>query len=266
MDTTRVYPLPRERNLILASLLIVTAVAWALLLWGSAQAGTAMGGLTMGLGGPLFVVVWVVMTVAMMFPSAAPMILTFAQISAGKRRHGRAFIPTWIFVGAYLLIWAFSGVLAYGAALLVTQTAGQVPWVADHAARFGGLLLVLAGVYQLTPLKHACLTKCRTPRQFIMTSWRDGDTGAFRMGLEHGLFCLGCCWLLSVILFPLGIMNIAAMASITLAIFAEKTLPGGFLTSQATGGALIVFGLFVLVMPAALPVLPMTGAYHGHGH
>jgi predicted metal-binding membrane protein len=266
MDTTQGYPLPRERNLILAGLLVLTVVAWIVLFWGASWPDMAMGGLTMGLSGPLFVTMWVVMTVAMMFPSAAPMILTFAQISAGKRRRGQAYVPTWIFVGAYLLVWALSGVVAYGAALLVTQAVEQSAWLMDHTSRIGGLLLLLAGVYQLTPLKRACLTKCRTPRQFIMTSWRDGHGGAFHMGVEHGLFCLGCCWLLSVILFPLGVMNIAAMAAVTLVIFAEKTLPGGFLTSRSTGGALIVIGLFMLVAPAMLPTLPMAGSSHGHGH
>lgn len=266
MDTTPVYPLPRERNLILAGLLVLTVGAWVVLLWGASWPVMTVGGLTMGLSGPLFVTMWVVMTVAMMFPSAAPMILTFAQISAGKRQRGQAHVPTWVFVGAYLLVWTLSGVVAYGAALLVTQAVEQAAWVMDHASRIGGVVILLAGVYQLTPLKRACLTKCRTPRQFIMTSWRDGYGGAFRMGVEHGLFCLGCCWLLSVILFPLGIMNIAAMAVVTLVIFAEKTLPGGFFASRSIGGALIVIGLVILVAPALLPALPMTGTSPGHGH
>lgn len=112
---------------------------------------------------------------------------------------------------------------------------------------------MLAGVYQLSPLKEACLAKCRTPITFLMTSWRDGQGGAFRMGLEHGADCLGCCWLLFLILFPLGLMNIAAMAVITALIFAEKSLPAGRIVGRVAAAALILSGLAVVAFPAALP-------------
>ena len=122
-------------------------------------------------------------------------------------------------------------------------------WLLDNAARIGGVVLILAGLYQLSPLKRACLSKCRTPMAFILTSWRDGYGGAFRMGLEHGLYCLGCCWLLFVILFPLGMMNVAAMAVITLLIFAEKSLPRGPQIGQAAASLLIAYGALVVAMP-----------------
>src|SRR5262249_51747702 len=121
------------------------------------------------------------------------------------------------------------------------------------AARIGGTVIILAGIYQLTPFKYLCLSKCRTPITFIITSWRDGAVGALRMGLLHGAYCLGCCWLLFVILFPLGIMNIAAMAVITLIVFAEKTLPWGSVAPRATAAALVVYGAVVIAAPQVLP-------------
>jgi predicted metal-binding membrane protein len=169
------------------------------------------------------------------------------------RQRGEAFVSTWIFVAAYLLVWALSGVAAYAGALTAEAVAARVALSPATAARVGGIVLVAAGLYQLTPLKDLCLSKCRTPITFIMTSWRDGATGALRMGLLHGVYCLGCCWLLFVILFPLGIMNIAAMAVITLVIFAEKTLPWGRAVARAAAVALIVYGSAVLVAPQLLP-------------
>jgi predicted metal-binding membrane protein len=114
-------------------------------------------------------------------------------------------------------------------------------------------VLILAGAYQLSSLKHTCLAKCRTPLQFVLSSWRDGKSGAFRMGVIHGLYCLGCCWLLFVILFPLGVMNVAAMAVLTALIFAEKSLPAGRRISQVAAVILIGYGSVILFLPAALP-------------
>ena len=258
MTGTTFTPLPRERNLILGSLLVLSAAAWAMLI-GQALVGDeqamGQGGLTMGMGAPLFIAIWIVMMVAMMFPTAAPMILMFTTIHAGKRQRGQSVVPTWIFVGAYLVIWTLFGVLAYILAVGAERLVAQSMWLKDNAARLGGAVLVGAGLYQLSPLKHACLAKCRTPLQFILESWRDGYGGAFRMGLAHGVYCLGCCWLLFVILFPLGVMNVAAMAAITLLIFAEKSLPLGLRVGQVAAMALIAYGALVVVWPNALPTM-----------
>ncbi len=290
MKTTRSYPMPRERNLILASLIILTVVSWAILLWqqsvltmgasgnpstgtggptdtsgsmgaGMAQSGVATpaqtmaAGLTMGMSSLLFMAMWIVMMVAMMFPTAAPMILVFARVSATKRQREQSFVPTWVFVGGYLVIWTFFGILAYGAALGVEALARRSGWPASDVARAGGVLLMLAGLYQLSPLKRSCLSKCRSPLEFIMNSWREGYEGAFRMGLAHGLYCLGCCWLLFVILFPIGIMNVAAMALITLLIFAEKSLPLGKQIGRAAEVALVAYGVLALFAPDVLPIM-----------
>jgi predicted metal-binding membrane protein len=177
----------------------------------------------------------------------------FTTVYAGKRQKSQAFVPTWVFVSAYLLIWTLFGLVAYPLALGAERLAGQSMWLMNNAPRIGGAFLVVAGLYQLSPLKHMCLAKCRTPFQFILSSWRDGYGGAFRMGFVHGAYCLGCCWFLFVLLFPLGIMNIAVMALLTVLIFAEKSVPLGRQISQIVGVALISYGVLVVLVPALLP-------------
>jgi predicted metal-binding membrane protein len=254
-------PLARQRNTILGGLLVLAVAGWVVVAW---QAGGdrmrmhnqgAMAGLdlTMGMTAPLFFAMWVAMMVAMMFPAAAPMILLFDRMQARKREAGRASVPTAYFVGAYLSIWVAFGAVAYGLAIGVQHLADNSMWVMDNWARVGGLLLVAAGLYQLSPLKNVCLAKCRSPISFLMTSWRDGTSGAIRMGLHHGMICLGCCWLLFVILVPLGVMNVAAMAVIALIVFAEKCLPGGHRIAHVAAVVLVVYGFVVVVTPSALP-------------
>jgi predicted metal-binding membrane protein len=249
-----------QRNVILGLLLGVAAASWALLIWQRSSMGTAMSTPTMGMRAPLFLAVWVVMMVAMMFPTAAPMILTFHKVQAGKQTRGEAFVSTWLFVAAYMLVWASLGVLAYAGAVGAEATAAQAQLSGTAAARIGGVLLAIAGAYQLSPLKNVCLAKCRTPVTFVMTSWRDGKVGALRMGLQHGVYCLGCCWLLFLILFPLGIMNVAAMALVTVLVFAEKTFAAGERIARWAGVALMLYGAAVLLFPRALPTFTAMGS------
>ncbi|MHB8627506.1 MAG: DUF2182 domain-containing protein [Aggregatilineales bacterium] len=212
-------------------------------------------GLTMGMDAPLFLAIWVVMMVAMMFPTAAPMILMFARVHTNKRERGQPFVQTWVFIASYMVIWTLFGVLAYAFATKIENLAQQFAWLMDNSSRIGGVILILAGLYQLSPLKRSCLSKCRTPLDFVLGSWRDGYRGAFRMGIEHGVYCFGCCWLLFVILFPLGIMSVAAMAVITLLIFAEKSLPIGWRIAQMAAIALIIYGILVIIVPGTLPTM-----------
>ena len=254
-------PLTVQRTIILSLLLVLAALAWALLLWqgASADLDMAMSSPTMGLRGPLFLTIWVVMMAAMMFPAAAPMILTFHQVQGAKRRRGQAFVSTWVFVAGYMMVWTWAGIAAYAGAQTAEGVAERIALSPIIAARIGGALFIAAGLYQLTPLKDVCLSKCRTPITFIMTSWREGTAGAFHMGVAHGGYCLGCCWLLFVILFPLGIMNIAAMAVLTLVVFAEKVLPWGRFTSRAIAVALVTYGIAVIAMPEILPIFSSGG-------
>ena len=244
----------RVRYLILGGLLILSVLAWALLIWQSSTMSNPAMSLTMGISAFLFIAIWILMMVAMMFPTAAPMILMFTKIYARRRQQGNPFVPTWVFASAYLLVWSIFGAVAYPLAAGIDKLAGQSMWHVENFVRFGGVVLLVAGLYQLSPLKDICLSKCRTPWQFILGSWRDGYRGAFRMGIEHGAYCLGCCWLLFVILFPLGIMNLAVMALVPALLFAEKALPIGRQISKLAGMGLIIYGALVMFLPAVLPM------------
>jgi predicted metal-binding membrane protein len=247
--------LRRQRNVVLALLLALAGACWLVVV---RQAGTAQGmGLTTGLTLPLFLLAWVAMMIAMMFPTAAPMIVMFGAVAAGKQQRAQPFVPTWVFVSAYLTVWVGFGVVAYAAAAGLGALATQSGWLMDNAPRLGGAVLLVAGVYQLSSLKSLCLTKCRSPLSFLLTSWRDGYRGAFVMGLKHGAYCLGCCWLLFAILFPLGVMNVAAMVGLTVLIFAEKSLPWGSAIAKVAGVALVAFGAVVLVTAHGLPGMTM---------
>jgi predicted metal-binding membrane protein len=246
--------LRRERPLLLALLLILAVASWALLIWQSRTA-TGMGmGLTMGMEAAFFLAIWVVMMIAMMFPAVVPVVLAFARVQRERGNSGKALMSTWVFLGSYLLIWTLFGGLAYLGANAASGLAQQFPWIMLNATRISGGLLVLAGSYQLTPLKRVCLAKCRTPQEFLLPSWRDSYPGSVRLGLEYGIYCLGGNWLLFVLLFPFGLMNIAAMALLTVLIFAEKIFPLGPRISQVAAVILILYGTLVMIVPAALPL------------
>lgn len=241
----------RERRFVLALLLFCTAASWAALVW---RGGMAMANSpALGAGAVAFLVLWVVMMAAMMLPSAAPMILAFHALEAG-RQLGGAGKATWMFVAGYLALWTFVGLGAFVAASMAEALAARLALSSLFAARLAGALLVVAGLYQLTPLKDRCLATCRTPLTFLMTAWREGLAGAFVMGLRHGTWCFGCCALLFIVLFPLGVMNLGAMAVITLLICAEKLLPWPRGTTRIAALALALFGAAVLVAPSLLPV------------
>ena len=255
-------PLRAERRLLLGALLALAVLGWALVIW---QAITMDGGhemgmdsgvdLTMGMAAPLFLAMWVAMMVGMMFPASAPMILAFARSQARKRDAGAGHVPTWVFVVPYLAVWTVFGAAGYAIAAAVDRTADGSTWAADNLPRLAGALLVVAGIYQLTPLKQLCLARCRSPLSFMLSYWRDGRRGAFRMGLRHGLYCLGCCWALFIVLLPLGVMNVGAMLVVAALVFAEKALPGGETLAVAAAVALIGYGVLAIALPDAMPVM-----------
>ena len=250
-------PLRRQGSLILATLLVLAGAAWAFVLRQS-QGMDDMGhhhlDLTMGMAVPVFLAMWVVMMAAMMFPASAPMILAFVRMQARRGASMRQ-VRTAVFVAAYLLVWLGFGSLAYLLALGFEAVAERSMWLMDNGGRVAGVLLIGAGLYQISPLKEVCLSRCRSPLSFMLSYWRDGHLGAFRMGLRHGLYCLGCCWVLFVVLIPIGLMNVAAMAVVTALVFAEKVLPHGRQTSLAAAAALCAYGLVALAVPVTLPTV-----------
>jgi predicted metal-binding membrane protein len=248
----------RLEQLLLVVLLTLAAAAWALIVWQSRVMGGAedMGvGLTMGMAAPVFLLMWLAMMVAMMLPASAPMILAFASSQARRRATGGPSTPTWLFVLPYLAVWTAFGAAGYGVAVVGDVLVGDSMAAADVMSRAAGGLLVAAGVYQLSPLKRACLVRCRTPFMFMLRYWRDGRWGAVTMGLRHGLYCLGCCWLLFLVLLPLGVMNVGAMVAVAALVFAEKALPYGDTVGKVAAFILIGYGLFALSRPDALPTV-----------
>jgi predicted metal-binding membrane protein len=247
--------LRRQRDLILVTLLGLAAAGWVVVLTEARQPMEmdqelmAVPDLTMGRSWGLFYSMWVAMMVAMMFPAAAPMVLMYARMQRGKPD------SIVLFVGSYLALWVAFGALAFGLSVLVEVQASRSEWLGMNWARAGGLLILLAGLYQLTPLKDMCLRHCRTPLFFVMSHWRDGRVGALRMGLTHGLFCMGCCWMLFLVLVPLGVMNVAAMIAVTIVVFAEKLMPWGRGFGRVASAALIVYGGLVILRPGLLPTV-----------
>jgi len=246
-----VRPVSRQHNVILVLLLALATAAWAVLVWQGHDVSMPMASPTAwGLDALLFLAMWVVMMVAMMLPTAAPMILAFHSVHARNHQPDNAFVSTWVFLAAYLLVWASSGITAYAGVL---AAAAVHPALADEVS---GLILMVAGIYQITPLKQRCLSECRRP--IIMTSWYHRTADAFHMGLLHGVYCLGCCWLFFVILFPLD-MTIGAMAAVTLIILGEKTLRRPEFVSYGAAVVLVLYGGLMVVTPGLPAVFGFFG-------
>jgi predicted metal-binding membrane protein len=248
----------RQRNVILVVLLVLAAAGWIVFLRQAQQPmdmdmtmGSEVMGpdLTMGRSWPLFFAMWVAMMIAMMFPSAAPMIVMYGRMKQGDP------LAVTLFTGSYISLWFAFGGLAFLLGAGVEVAAERSAWVATNWARAGGGLLATAGLYQLTPFKNFCLRHCRTPIAFAMDHWRDGRWGAVQMGTIHGLYCMGCCWALFLIMIPLGVMNVAAAASIALVVFVEKVMPWGSAFGRAAGVILMLYGALVVLRPGLLPTV-----------
>jgi predicted metal-binding membrane protein len=247
--------LVRWRLAILAALLALAVGAW----WWT---GARMAGMDAGPGtdpGELgfYVSTWVVMMAAMMFPSIAPMVLTYAGLQRGRRERGidahRSATP--LFVGGYLLLWAAAGLVAYAALKLGRELDGGLfAWQRAGRLTAAGVLAA-AAIYELTPLKYVCLERCRSPLGFLVTGWRDGPAGALGMGVLHGAWCLGCCWALMAGLFALGAMSVPWMVMIAALVTAEKLLPWRLLATAGVATILALLAIGVAAAPARVPGL-----------
>jgi predicted metal-binding membrane protein len=264
----------RDRLVVVTALTAVIALSWAYLLAGSGMGMSAfemtrmsqlamaggmseggMAGVTMmtpAVWTPGYAVLmffmWWIMMVAMMLPSAAPMILLFAIANRKQRETGHPHVATSIFALGYLTAWAGFSLVAVILQWGFERTGVLSPMLVGTNVIFGGVLLLAAGVYQLTPIKQACLRHCRSPLAFLGTHWRRGARGALRMGLVHGAFCVGCCWFLMGLLFFGGVMNLAWIAGIALFVLFEKTVSAGHWLGYATGVALLVWGAGMLAL------------------
>ena len=245
----------RERLLLIAGLAVMVAVAWIYtgrLAWQMGHMDSAPN-MFMPHAGPwsltefwLLFVMWAVMMVAMMLPSATPLIMMFAASSRGGRTNGLAVSATSLFVSGYLLVWAAFSAGATAVQWAFHQTALLSPMMVSRTPILGGILLIAAGLFQWTPWKRSCLRHCRSPLSFILGHWKPGNLGALRMGIEHGAYCTGCCWALMALLFVAGVMNLVWIAVIAAFVLLEKTVPQGESIGRGAGVILAAWGLYVL--------------------
>src|SRR5437764_1303008 len=248
----------RARSLSLATAVLGAAfVAWLVTVQRmegmNGGPGTDFG----ALGG--YVGVWVTMMAAMMLPAVLPVVLLYARVSSERTRRGVAAVGTPVFLAGYLAVWTAFGILAYAVArLIVGEHFDFLQW--DRGGRYVAAGAIgLAALYQLTPLKRVCLRHCRSPLSLVLGHWREGRLGAVRMGVEHGGWCVGCCWGLMLALFAVGVMSVAWMVIIAAAIFVEKVLPRGERLTWPLGVALLALAVWVAVSPGSVPWLVQPG-------
>jgi predicted metal-binding membrane protein len=248
----------RDRLIAVTGLTAITVLAWVYMIHAAGSTANMDGSGMQGMSMPvmqtwrlndflLTFLMWVVMMAGMMMPSAAPMILAFLAVKRRRQADPASLTATLFFVLGYLAAW----VLFSAAATLLQwglHTANLLsPAMAVANPFFNGTLLLLAGAYQFTPLKNACLSSCRTPLGFLITEWRDGARGAFTMGARHGRYCVGCCWLLMALLFAVGVMNLLWGAIIAVMVLFEKVARGGQWMSRAIGLLAMAWGAWLLV-------------------
>ena len=242
----------RARLGLIALLFVLAALGWW---WTARQMQDMDGGPWTELGTlAWFLGVWLVMMAAMMFPSVAPTVALYSKLK-NSRRLGAPLV----FTAGYLLVWSAVGLAAFALALVGGEVFGDVlAW--DRAGRWiAGVTLLVAATYELTPLKDVCLGKCRSPLGFLLGSWRDGLSGALKMGSRHGAWCVGCCWALMASLFALGVMSIVWMALVAGLIAFEKLIPSRRLATYGTAGVLVTLGVLMLVAPDVIPHLTTPG-------
>ena len=239
------------------------AVAWALALAAQATGrGRLLGhddlihsGLTLWAALGLHLLAWQVMIVAMMLPSSLPLVRLFATVSSNQRRPGVAMSA---FLTGYAVVWSVFGALAFLGDALTHDTVDATPWLAAHPAVIGGGVLALAGAFQFSSLKDRCLKECRHPAGFLLPRYQRGTRAAFRLGRQHGLFCLGCCWAIMLVGFAAGVANLWWMAALTALTVFEKTGREGQRGVRPIGLGLVALGILMLAEPAALPWILAT--------
>ena len=237
--------LRRDRWLVIGALTVVVVLAWIYMLAG---AGMSMAPMAWTPGYAMLVfLMWWIMMVAMMLPSASPVILLFANVSRRQQALGKPFVPAFFFLTGYIVVWGLFSLVATGAQWGL-QASGPFSMMTGSASHLlGAVVLIAAGLWQLTPVKQACLRHCRSPLHFVTHGFRPGVWGALRMGAEHGVFCLGCCWFLMGLLFYGGVMNIFWIAGLAIYVLIEKVAPNGLWIGRVAGVVLLVWGFWLLM-------------------
>lgn len=244
--------LEHDRVIVLGGIVALAALAWLDLWRRASEMGVSMDAAMprlmpwslADLGAA--VVMWGVMMVAMMLPSAAPMLLLFASVQRKRRGQGEAALPTGLFAAGYLLIWLSWSLIAGGLMWVLQALLLLSPHLATTSTLLGAAFLLLAGCYQFTPWKMACLVHCQSPFGFVLTHWREGAWGTLFMGLHHGAYCLGCCWALMGLLFVGGVMNLLWVAALAGFVLLEKAVARGPWLSRVAGLVLIAWALYLV--------------------
>jgi predicted metal-binding membrane protein len=247
--------LRRDRWIVGAALAVAIALCWAWIMPMAVDMYGSMSGTSAWMMTDhwdfvhlaLLFAMWVVMMAGMMLPSAAPALLIYAAVVRRSPDGDRASAHVYAFAGAYLLVWTVFSLAATVLQRLFAKLLLLSPMMEAQDRRFGGALLIVAGLYQFTPFKRACLKSCRHPAEFLTEHWRSGVSGGFRMGWGHGLYCLGCCWALMMLLFVGGVMNLWWIAGLTVFVLLEKVAPFGEQGGRLSGVPLIVLGVWFMV-------------------
>jgi len=230
-----------------------------------------MGGMDAGPGTPLggffwFLTTWIIMMTAMMLPSEMRFALVFSQFARDASNEENSTGLTWFFLSGYLLVWTSYGVLAYILDWAIRTLAPDFLAWDRQGPLFAGIVIIVAGLYQLTPLKQACLRHCISPVSFFTQRWRPGAVGALYLGIVHGIHCVGCCWGLMLVVFALGVMSLLWMSMLAVLMFAEKVLPWGTRITKPLAVGLVILGFWVVAAPETVPGLthPSSGAPRMH--
>jgi predicted metal-binding membrane protein len=241
----------RERLLALAIVGAISALSWLYLVQMNAamphgdMAHMMMPAVTRGMAEQLITatVMWSIMMAAMMLPTALPAVMIFDGLSRRRAPHGRPAVSTGFFIAGYLAVWTGYSAVAAAGQVALSHAALLTPMLKSTSQVLSVAILLAAGAFQFTALKKNCVSKCRTPFAFFLAEWRDGNGGAFALGLRHGSYCVGCCWALMAVMFVVGAMNLLWMAALTLLMLFEKVAPARWRISEATGVALLLSGV-----------------------
>lgn len=256
--------LRHDRILMLGGLLIITTLAWAYLFMGAGMSHLMAGDMPRQ-ADPwtwrytvIMLTMWIVMMAAMMLPSVTSMLLLFMKITHARQTPGQCTVTVGVFALGYLAAWTGFSLVAVALQFGLETAAFLSPMMQVTNTTLAGMVLIAAGIYQWTPLKHTCLRHCRSPLDYVLSHWRTGRSGAFLMGCHHGLYCVGCCWMIMLLLFVGGVMNLLWIAGLAILVLGEKLLPAGHWLSRSLGLVLLLWGLATVLL-LGWPTLASTG-------
>jgi predicted metal-binding membrane protein len=257
IDNSLAFQLKRDRSIIISGLFFIALLSWLYIIYLHKQMvymdmdaiffAMPMTPVWTSVDFILLFLMWLVMMIAMMTPSVSPLVLIFARINRQRKQQAHPFVNAAFLMGGYFSAWAIFSLVATGLQWLLQQASLLSPDMITTSKIFGGIVLIASGIFQFTPLKQACLGHCRSPLDFVLQHWKEGKRGALKMGIENGFYCLGCCWMLMVLLFVTGIMNLLWVSIIALFVLVEKIFSQIKWVPYVAGAFLILYGILILI-------------------